>query len=118
MEKEALIQNVKEWMKLDTELARLQNEAREIKKQKNNITENITNVMRTNNIDCLDVNDNSLIYKRNVIKQPISKKMLLKSLQQFYENIGEDDKDIVEKISTFVLESRSSKIKETIKRKV
>lgn len=111
MEKEILVENVNSWVHLDDDINRLQQELRELKKKKLAITNVLVEVMRKNNVDSFDMKDESLLYKKQTIKQSINKKMLLAALQKMYKD------DEVEKIIDFVLEQRSVKTKETIFRK-
>uniref|UniRef100_A0A6C0HRD9 Uncharacterized protein n=1 Tax=viral metagenome TaxID=1070528 RepID=A0A6C0HRD9_9ZZZZ len=111
MEKEALVENVNSWVNLDDEINRLQHELRELKKKKMSITNILVDVMRKNNVDSFDMKDESLLYKKQTIKQSINKKMLLTALQKMYKD------DEVEKIIDCVLEQRTVKTKETIRRK-
>lgn len=111
MEKEELVKNVNTWVDIDDEINRLQHEMRELKKKKLAITNVLVDVMRENNVDSFDMKDNSLLYKKQTIKQSINKKMLLSALQKLYKD------DEVEKIIDCVLEQRTIKTKETIRRK-
>ena len=113
MEKEILVENVNNWVKLDNDIIKLQSEIRELKKKKTEITTVLVDVMRKNNVDSFDMKDDSLFYKKTIIKQPINKKMLLEALQKFYK----EDTNIAEKLVEHVLEQRQIKTKETIKRK-
>jgi hypothetical protein len=77
MEKEILVENVNSWVHLDDDINRLQQELRELKKKKLAITNVLVEVMRKNNVDSFDMKDESLLYKKQTIKQSINKKMLL-----------------------------------------
>jgi len=114
MEKEILVENVNNWVKLDNSIIKLQSEIRELKKKKTDITNVLVDVMRKNNVDSFDMKDDSLLYKKTVVKQPINKMMLLEALQKFYQ---EDKTNIAEKLVEHVLEQRQTKTRETIKRK-
>jgi hypothetical protein len=70
--------------------------------------------MKTNKIDCFDVNGGALVYKTNKVKKPINGKTLLTVLQNYYKN----DPKIAEEITKHVLDNREEQIKETIKRKI
>ena len=113
MEKEILVENVNMWVKLDNDIIKLQKEMRELKKKKTDITNILVDVMRKNNVDSFDMKEDSLLYKKTTVKQPINKKLLLDALEKFYEG----DTDIAEKLVDHVMEQRQSKTKETIKRK-
>jgi hypothetical protein len=111
--KEQLVNNIREWVKIDTEISQLRNEIKERNNKKKFMTESLVNVMKSNNIDCFDINDGSLIYKKNIVKKPINSKMLLSSLQNYYK-----DKAVAEDLTKYILDNREEQLKETIKRKV
>lgn len=112
--KEQLVSNIKEWIKMDNEIAKLKAEIKERTNKKKSLTENLVKVMRTNSIDCFDINGGTLVYKKNKVKKPISGKTLLTALQNYYKN----DANIAEEITKHVMNSREEQIKETIKRKI
>lgn len=111
--KEQLVNNIREWVKIDTEISQLRNEIKERNNKKKFMTESLVNVMKSNNIDCFDINDGSLIYKKNTVRKPINSKSLLSSLQNYYK-----DKTMAEDLTKYILDNREEQIKETIKRKV
>ena len=78
------------------------------------LTENLVTVMKTNNIDCFDINGGALIYKKNKIKKPINGKTLLSALQNYYKN----DNKIAEELTKHIMNSREEQVKEMIKRKI
>ncbi len=112
--KEQLVSNIKEWIKIDNEVAQLKAEIKERTNKKKSLTENLVTVMKTNNIDCFDINGGSLIYKKNKVKKPISGKTLLLALKNYYKT----DPKIAEDIAKHVMDSREEQIKETINRKL
>jgi len=112
--KEQLVNNIKEWIKIDNEVAQLKAEIKERINKKKSLTENLVTVMKTNSIDCFDINGGSLIYKKNKVKKPISGKTLLLALKNYYKT----DPQIAEDITKHVMDSREEQIKETISRKL
>ena len=112
--KEQLVNNIKEWIKMDNEITQLKAEIKERNNKKKTLTENLVSVMKTNSIDCFDINGGALVYKKNKIKKPINGKTLLSALQNYYKN----DVKIAEEITKHVMDSREEQIKETIKRKI
>jgi hypothetical protein len=112
--KEQLVNNIKEWIKIDTEIAQLKANIKERNSLKKTLTENLVTVMKTNKIDCFDINGGALVYKTNKVKKPITGKTLLLALQNYYKS----DTKMAEDIAKHVLDSREEQIKETIKRKV
>ena len=112
--KEQLVNNIKEWIKMDTEIADLKAQIKDRNNKKKTLTENLVSVMKTNKIDCFDINGGALVYKSNKIKKPINGKTLLTALQNYYKS----DPKIAEDIAKHVMDSREEQIKETIKRKI
>lgn len=112
--KEQLVNNIKEWIKMDNEITQLKSEIKERNNKKKLLTESLVSVMKTNSIDCFDINDGALVYKKNKIKKPINGKTLLTALQNYYKN----DVKIAEEITKHVMDSREEQIRETIKRKI
>jgi hypothetical protein len=99
---------------MDNEIAQLKNEIKERNNKKKTLTESLVSVMKTNEIDCFDINDGALVYKKNKVKKPINGKTLLSALQNYYKT----DPKIAEDLVKHVMDSREEQIKETIKRKV
>jgi hypothetical protein len=112
--KEQLVNNIKEWIKMDNELSQLKSEIKDRNNKKKTLTENLVTIMKTNSIDCFDINGGALVYKKNKVKKPINGKTLLSALQNYYKN----DVKIAEEITKHVMDSREEQIKETIKRKI
>jgi hypothetical protein len=112
--KEQLVNNIKEWIKIDSEISDLKSQIKERNNKKKTLTENLVTVMKTNKIDCFDINGGALVYKTNKVKKPINGKTLLTALQNYYKS----DPKIAEDITKHVMDSREEQIKETIKRKI
>lgn len=112
--KDELILNIKEWIKMDTDITKLQNEIRERKEKKKQLSESLMTVMKKNEIDCFDINGGSLVYKKNKVKKPINAKTLIASLQTYFASTNIK----AEEVTKFILDNREEQIKETIKRKI
>jgi hypothetical protein len=112
--KNELIQNIKNWITLDNEINQLKKELKDKNTIKKNITINLVENMRNNNIDCFNITGGALIYKKNKIKKPINSKTLLKTIENYYKT----DKHLADELTKYILENREIKIKETIKRKI
>jgi hypothetical protein len=112
--KDQLVNNIKEWIKMDTEISQLKSEIKERNLKKKNLTENLVTVMKSNQIDCFDINGGALVYKTNKVKKPINGKTLLNALQNYYKS----DPKIAEDLTKHIMNSREEQVKETIKRKV
>lgn len=112
--KEQLVNNIKEWIKLDNEIAELKSEIKERTNKKKSLTENLVSVMKSNSIDCFDINGGGLVYKKNKVKKPINGKTLLSALKNYYKT----DPNIAEDLTKHIMDNREEQIKETIKRKI
>jgi hypothetical protein len=112
--KEELVLNIKEWIKMDNEIAKLKSEIKERTNKKKTITQSLVNVMKLNAIDCFDINDGALIYKKTTVKKPLNSKTLLSALQKYYTS----EPSKAEELTKHLLDNREEKIKETIKRRV
>jgi hypothetical protein len=112
--KEELVNNIKEWIKIDTEIIKFQNEIKERKLLKKQLTESLMTVMKKNQIDCFDINGGSLVYKKNITKKPINAKSLMNVLQNYYKS----NPDKAQELTKFILDNREESVKETIKRKI
>lgn len=112
--KEELIQNIKEWIKIDNEINKLNKELKEFKQKQKLFTKNLVTVMKTNQLECFDINDGRIMYKKNKLKKPINTKMLLQTLKNYYT----DNPTIADEVTEYILSNREEVIKETIKRKI
>lgn len=112
--KEELITNIKEWLKLDNDIQRLQTEIKTRKKRKKDLTVSLVDVMKKNTIDCFDIAGGSLIYKKNKVKKPVSAKSLITALQNYYK----DSPEVVDGVMQHIMSNREEELKETIHRKM
>lgn len=112
--KEQLVLRIKEWIKIDNEISKLKKEIKERNDKKKKLTEGLVNVMKTNEIDCFDINGGALVYKKSLVKKPINGKMLMDTLQKYFKN---DSQEATE-LTKFILDNRQQELKETIRRKI
>ena len=112
--KEQLIKCVKEWVRIDNEIRALQKEQANRKSEKKNISKDLMEVMKKNEIDCFDLKDGQIMYTKKNVKKPITKKNLMGILANFYK--GDVEKAI--ELNDFILENREEIVKESIVRKV
>jgi hypothetical protein len=112
--KESLIKNVKAWMNLEKELKVLQQQIKERKLKKKELSENLITIMKTNEIDCVDITDGKILYTQTNVKSSLNKKHLLDSLEKYFENNPGVQTD---EIAKFILDSRTVKTTESIKHK-
>jgi hypothetical protein len=112
--KEELIQNIKEWVKLDNEISQFKKQIKERNDKKKNLTECLILTMKKNDIDCFDINGGAIMYKQSKVKKALNSKTLLLALKNYYK----DNENVAEDITKYVMDSREEKVKEIIKRKI
>ena len=64
MSQSELLENVKTWLEIDNQIRGLQKEIRERRKLKKDLTQNLVGIMKTQDIDALNVPDGQLIYNK------------------------------------------------------
>ena len=110
MDKQTLVRNIKEWVKLDNEINTLNTEIKKRKDAKKDLTNNLMEFMKTKEIDCFDINNGKIVYTSTKSKKPFTKKYLLETLTTLYGEQGI-------KIGTDLLENQDIVIKNNIKQK-
>jgi hypothetical protein len=109
-----LVNHIKEWIKIDTEINKLTNELKERKEKKKKMSGQLMDIMKQNNLDCFDINGGAILYKKNVSKKPINAKMLTLLLNQYYPTASEK----AEELTKYIMDNREEQVKETILRKI
>lgn len=114
MEKEDLVRIIKEWVKNDNETRTLQKEIMKRKSEKKNITIRLMEIMKQNQIDCFDINDGHILYKKKTVKKSITKSLLMNILSNYYE--GNQEK--ATEVNTYIMDNRPVITSESIVRKI
>ena len=109
-----LIENVKEWVRLDNEIRHLQSEISTRRQDKKILNVTLMDAMKSNNIDCFDLNDGQICYTKKNIKKPINNKILLDILTKYCKG----DLAQASEINDYIKENRSEITKENITRKI
>ena len=109
-----LLENVKTWLDIDNQIRSLQKEIRDRRKLKKELTQSLVGIMKTQDIDALNVPDGQLVYNKTKTKSALSKKHLITSLAQYFKN----DRRMADELTKFIMDSRQEKEKENIKRKI
>ena len=112
--KDQLIKTITEWVKIDNEIRQLKKEENIRKTDQKKISQQLIEIMRKNEIDEVDLNNGKLMYTKKNVKKPITKKILLNILSNFYE--GDINKAL--KVNNFIMDNREEVVVETIVRKV
>jgi hypothetical protein len=109
-----LIQTVKEWVRIDNEIRQLQKEISTRRQDKKRMNTLLMNTMKSNDIDCFDLNDGQICYTKKNVKKPINNKILLDILTKYYNG----DLNQASEISNYIKENRTEITKENITRKI
>ena len=112
--KEHLSLNIKNWLQIDKEMKMLQKELKERRKKKNELTNKLVDIMKKNEIDCVDISDGKIIYTQNNTKAPVTKKHLMDCLEKYFAN---NDSIPTDEIVNFILDNRTVSLKESIRLK-
>jgi len=112
--KEQLVQHIKQWVQLDNEIRTLQSELKTRKQNKDVLSKQLIEVMKENEIDTFDINNGTIEYKQKTTKKPLSKKVLINVLNQYFEG----DTKKTEQLQTFMNEKREISTKDNIVRKI
>lgn len=111
-ERSYMIQLIRDWVKKDNDLRELQKECNKIRNEKKNLTNQLTEFMKSNSIDCFDINGGMILYKKTNTKKPINQKTLIGLLSNYFQN---DTTSAVE-LNKYILENRENVVKEKIVR--
>jgi len=112
--KEQLVKTIKDWVKLDNDIRKLQKEIKQRKAEKTKTSTVLMETMKKNEIDCFDINNGQICYTKKNIKKPITKKVLLDTLAKYYKG----DLLKASEINNFILDNREETVKESIVLKV
>ena len=105
-----LLQMVKTWVANDQEIKLLQKQQATKRNENKLITAQLVEVMKQNEIDCFDIKNGKIVYRKRNIKKPISKTELLRLLTTYFQ--GDDNK--ANDVNQYILENREVVVKETI----
>lgn len=112
--KQQLVNNIREWVKLDNEIRSLRKEQEQRKKKQKSLNETLIEIMKNSEIDCIDIKDGQICYNRKNVKKPITKKYLLDILAKYFDG----DIEKAENANEFILNNREEVVKESIVRKL
>jgi len=108
--REQLVKTIKDWIRIDNELKALQKEVSSRKVEKKTISTELMKIMKSNEIDCFDINNGQIIYSKKNIKKPITKKILTDLLSKYFN--GDTLKAAA--INDYIIDNRENVVKETI----
>ena len=117
--KEELVNIIKEWIENDEKVKELQTIIKEYKNKKKKLTHELLSIMKTNEIDCFDINSGKIVYCKSKTKASLNKKTLIETLEKFFKEKNNLNINIVvNTMSEYILNNREIKINENIKRKI
>lgn len=112
MNKEKLIENIKEWVKMDNEIRELKKQEKIRKDKQKELSKTLMETMKENDIDEFDINQGKIIYKKKNVKKPITKKNLLEILSKYYKG----DLVSASNMNKYIMDNREEVVIETISR--
>ena len=112
--KQQLVISIREWVRIDNEMRKLKSETSKRKKEQKKLSESLMSVMRKNDIDEFELNDGKLMYCKRSVKKPITQKILLGILANYYEG---DIKKAVD-VNNYIMENREEVEVEKLSRKI
>ena len=112
MNKEKLIENIKEWVKIDNEIRELKKQEKVRRDKQKELSKSLMETMKDNDIDEFDINQGKIIYKKKNVKKPITKKNLLEILSNYYKG----DLISASNMNKYIMDNREEVVVETISR--
>jgi hypothetical protein len=113
-QKERTVQLVKEWVKYDNDIRKLQKEISNRKKERALLSHDLMNIMKDTNTGCYELKNGVLMYSVKNVKKPMTKKVLFEVLQKYYNG------DVIkaEQLNEFIMNNREEMVQEKLVRKI
>jgi hypothetical protein len=112
MDKARISATIKEWVRMDTEIADLRRQMKDLSLQKKGYADELVRLMKEFQIDEIDMTDGKIVRQTKRTKAPVNKKLLLTSLAKYYKN-----ENTAKELSEFILSERVEKTSDHIKKK-
>lgn len=109
MDKAALVATIKDWLKADESIVKLRKEIKAMSELRKAHNLKLISLMKSQNVDEIDLSDGKIIRQTRKVKAPINKKHLLTCLSTYYKS-EQQAKDV----SDFIMKSRLEKINDVI----
>ena len=113
--KDELVENIKQWIAVEQEIQLIQKELKHRKERKKILTSNLVDIMKTNEIDCFDVNNGKIVYTSNKTRSPMNKQHLYDCLSKHFSDSSDEN---VEELTNFIMKSRKIKTTDKIQYKL
>ena len=111
--KAILVEKIKRWLDSESKIKLLQNEIKELRKNKKQLSNDLTDIMKHKQLECIDVTQGQILYTKRTSKKGINKKYLEDVLSKFYENQNQ-----AKEMCDYILENRETIEKENIRLKL
>jgi hypothetical protein len=111
-DKSILVEKIKKWLDTEMKINNIQKDLKELKKQKKILSTELSGIMKSKQLECIDVAHGQIIYSKTQTKKGINKKYLSDVLGKFYK-----DNEQAREVCSFILENRESAVKENIRLK-
>jgi hypothetical protein len=112
--KDEMIGHIKKWIQYDNDIKQLQADLKEKKESRKQHTERLVDIMKSNEIDCFDVNNGKLMYSKTKVKAPLNKSQMVQALMEYFNNDEPRARELEDKL----MSARKEKVTETIRRKI
>jgi hypothetical protein len=112
--KEEMIMHIKKWIQFDNDIKKLQDDLKAKKESRKQHTQQLVSIMKSNEIDCFDVNNGKLLYSKTKVKAPLNKTQMVQALMGYFNN----DEPRVRELEDRLMSARTEKVTETIRRKI
>ena len=112
--REKLQKEVKAYIEIDDKIKALQKATKEYRKNKDNLSYSILDIMKKFEINDMNIKSGKLIYNEKKTKKPLNRKNLLTGLTLYFK----EDVDRAKSCSEFVLDKREEITKVNLKRSV
>ena len=104
--KALLVNNIKDWVTVNSKIVELQKELKELKNKKKLLSDNLIKIMENNDIDRFDTKNGNLIHRKTKIKATINKDYLLTTLSDYFKEYPEID---IADVGSYILNNRPIK---------
>lgn len=114
MSNSAMMDAIRAWVHIDNEMRDLQKKMLALRKDKRAKTAVLTELMKSDSVDRVDLSNGYLNYVRTTVRKPITQKSLSRILLEYCK----DDSARAEEIGSFVFTNREIAMRESVKRHI
>jgi hypothetical protein len=111
MAKQVLVDKIRRWLEVEGKVNEHTKELKVLRKEMKALSLDLTNVMRENSLDNLNVNNvGQILYTKKEVKKGINKKYLTMVLNRYYT-----DPMVAKELYDFILENRETSVQEKVR---